>query len=472
MISAARVGPVCAVQLGLVVSAEHGGPWLARGGVLRHQSLTSASGTCSLVHELDGRMVLYDNALSCPMWATATAQSAYLALGLDGDLAVWGRYRRPMWTSGTAGRGVEKLEVRDNGEAVLLDSGGCVVWTTGTRVTSTSRCRQPARGSSMRRGRTLQRQTLTSDDGSTVLLHRRTSVQLRDPNGRKVWSVGYGPADTCLMLDDDGMLAVRDGEGSVVKEIAGPGAELIVLRGRAQLLAADGTVVWTTARDGTAERALPQRLHIPGQHQLASWIDSMAVERGYCATIVLNLEPAEALRRLGLPNGHVACTTWADLRTRRDLHAAGPADVSIFAVALGPHTFVLADDRRAGPPGPALSAGTVAVTSCHGPNTGPPGASASVFLIQRDGAVVAQLSLKPPYRKGTRLPELQQALASMDSRHAVTTAELYDLELICQVTGVSPTAEDLTGELLGGVVNPSRLTEPGAVAQTIGLARG
>jgi hypothetical protein len=431
---------------------QHGGPWLARGGVLRHQSLTSASGRCTLVHELDGLVVLYDNALSGPLWGIATPQSVYLGLGLDGDLVAWDRYRRPMWASGTAQSGVERLEVRDAGEAVLLDGADTVVWTIGRRVTTAASCREPARGSLMRRGQTLQRQTLTSEDGSTVLFHRRTSVQLRDPNGRTAWSVAFSPAHTCLMLDDDGMLVVRDAKGSVVKEIAGPGAELVVVRGGAQLRADDGTVVWTTARDGGTETAPLSR--VPSQHQLASWIDSIAGERGYCATVVLNLEPAEALRRLGLPDAEVARATWAQLQAWRGQRATAPADVIVSAVALGPHTFVLADDRWAGPPAPALSAGTMAVTSCHSAGTDDPGISANDFLVQRDGVVVAQLGLTPPRRKGARLPELRQAFIDMDSRHTVTTAELYDLELMCRVAGASPTAEDLTGELLGGILGP------------------
>jgi putative intracellular protease/amidase len=442
---------VAVTEPGVEVAPRHGGSWLARGGVLRFQSLTSASGRCTLVHEPDGRVVLYDNALAWPMWATPTPGAAYLALGLDGCLVVCGRYRRPVWAGGTAGSGAERLEVRDSGEVVLQDGGGAVVWTSGTRVRPAEPCCEPARGSVMRCGQRLRRQSLTSDDGSTVLLHGRTSVQVRDPGGRLVWSVAYRPAETYLVLDDDGILRVRDTSGSVVREIAGPGTELVVVSGCAQLRDGSGAVVWTTARGGVPDAVPPQPPTCPGQHQLASWVDSLAGQRGYCATVVLDLAPADALRRLGLHGSEIACASWPQLQARRRERAAAAATVA--AVPLGPHTLLLADDRQAGPPGPALSGGTTAVTSCHSP--GPGVGRSSAFLVQRDGVIAVEIGITPPRRKGVRLPEVRQALSGMRSVRALITADSSDLELMCRVAGVSPTAADLTGELLGGILTAS-----------------
>jgi Domain of unknown function (DUF6924) len=446
------------MEPGATAAPEYGGPWMGRGGVLRSQSLTSASGRCTLLHEPGGRVVLYDNALAEPIWSISVRDSAYLALGLDGDLTVWGRCRAPMWSSGTRGWGVERLEIRDTGEAVLLDGRGAVVWTTGTHITSTAPGREPARGSVLRRGQTLRRQTLTSDDGSTVLLHCDASVQVLDHGRRMVWSVAYEPAQTYLVLDDDGMLRVRDGDGDAIREIAGPGAELVVVRDRAQLRAADGTVVWTTARGGIPEAPAPEPPRVPPQHQLASWVDCLVGNRGYCATIVRNLRPAEALRRIGLPDDAVLCGTWQQLQalrlqSRSDGRTTRLADATVSAIALGPHTLVLADDPKAGPPGPALSAGTTAVTSCHNAGTADIDLmSENDFLLQRDGVVVAQLRKKPPRRRGVKLPEIQQALTGMNFDQAVATAVFWDLELMCRVAGVAPTAADLMSVVLGGVL--------------------
>jgi hypothetical protein len=75
----------------------------------------------------------------------------------------------------------------------------------------------------------------------------------------------------------------------------------------------------------------------PAQSRLEVWIDSLTAGRGYSATVVLNVEPAEALRRRGLPDSGVSRSTWQRLRARRD--AAGPgAGAVVGALALGRHT--------------------------------------------------------------------------------------------------------------------------------------
>jgi hypothetical protein len=208
-----------------------------------------------------------------------------------------------------------------------------------------------------------------------------------------------------LVLDEDGMLRMRYPDGTVVGEIAGPGQELVVVRGQAQLRDGDGTVVWTTARGGLSEAAPPQQPQVPCQHQLEAWVDSLTGERGYCATVVRDLGPAEALRRLGLAGDAVT-------RVRAD----GPAR---------------RDDME------------------------------SDFVVHRNGALVAQSHDKPSRRKGVKVPEVAAALADMGSWNAATWARLYGLELMCRVAGVSTTAADLASELLGGivVVNAQRVNE-------------
>jgi hypothetical protein len=407
---------------------------------------------------------LYDNATGEALWVAPIrhdygSESSFV-LGLDGDLAVWNRYRVALWSSGTAGRGIEMLEVRDGGEVVLLDGAGGTVWTTGTHVgptPSSGALPNPGRGAILRRGQTLRRQSLTSDDGSTVLFHSEGSIQLRDPEGQMAWSGPYQADDTYLVMDEDGMLRIRAGDGTVVKELAGPGEELVVVRGRAQLRNAAGAVVWTTARGGLPDDVPVAEPRAPAQSRLEVWIDSLTAGRGYSAAVVLNVEPAEALRRRGLPDTAVIRSTWQQLRARRD--AAGPgAGAVVGAVALGPHTLMLADAPRL--PGGPLSAATTAVTSSRAPG-GDNDAGESEWTMHRDGDTVAHLRDEPPpRRKGVKLPEVARALTEMGSYNASWTAEFEGLELMCRVTGVWPTAADLGGELLGGVLAVSERDEP------------
>jgi hypothetical protein len=295
----------------------YGGCRLGRGEFLRNQSLTSASGRCTLQNAFKVT-TLYDNATGEALWVAPIrhdygAESSF-ALGLDGDLTVWNRYRVALWNSGTAGRGVESLEVRDNGEVVLLDGAGGTVWTTGTRVGPAlwpDDWPSPGRGAVLRRGQSLRRQSLTSDDGSTVLFHYDRGVQLRDRGGQMSWSVAIradGTDGTYLALDEDGMLRIRAGGGSML-ELAGPGQELVVVRDRAQLRDAAGSAVWTTARGGLPD-AMPLGPPGPAQSRLEVWIDSLTAGRGYSAAVVLDVEPAEALRRRGLPDSAVSRSTW------------------------------------------------------------------------------------------------------------------------------------------------------------------
>jgi hypothetical protein len=187
------------------------------------------------------------------------------------------------------------------------------------------------------------------------------------------------------------------------------------------------------------------------------WIDSLTAGRGYSATVVLDVEPVEALRRRGLPDSTVSPSTWERLRARRDATGLDTTAV-IGAVALGRHTLVLADVPWLS--GDRLSTATVAVTSTRAPG-GDNDDGASEWTMHQDGRTVAHLREAPPRRrKGVKLPDVARALTEMDSYNASWTAEFQGLELMCRATGVWPTAADLGGELLGGFLAVPRPDEP------------
>ena len=429
--------------------SAYGGPRLRRGEFARvGQSLTSASGRCTLTSLF--RPTLYDNATGAVLWVAPVPDhpepGARFALGLDGELVLSDRFRSVLWTAGTAGRGVQTLEVRDRGEVVLLDAAGVTVWTTGTAVDPAGTAwPSPGRAAVLRRGQSLRRQSLTSDDGRTLLSHSDHSVYLHDPDQRQAWSRGFTAENSFLELDLGGRLRGRGGDGSILYDLGGPGEELVVANGRAELRDAAGTVVWTTTRDGQPDVQPPPTG--PDQARLEVWIDSLTAGRGHTATIVLDVEPAEALRRRGLPDGSVRAGTWVRLRAERD--ATGSAAV-VAAVALGRHTLVLTD--APGLSGAALSAGTTAITSTWTPGRHRrPGRSE--WTLHRDGATLVHLRSHPPKRrKGARLPELVRALdpAGADPLWAV---DVEGLALLCRVAGVAPTAADLGDELLGGLLD-------------------
>jgi hypothetical protein len=88
----------------------------------------------------------------------------------------------------------------------------------------------------------LRRQSLTSADGGTVLVHPDRRVVLFGEDGRSLWDVSASGEPSLLALGEDGVLRIHAGDA--VEELGGPGDELVVEPGATVLRRADGTVVW------------------------------------------------------------------------------------------------------------------------------------------------------------------------------------------------------------------------------------
>jgi hypothetical protein len=331
---------------------------LLRGEFLSNRSMTSPAGRCTLENALKETR-LRDNATGETLWAAPVrpdrGSSSVFALGLDGDLTIWNRHRAPLWSSGTAGRDVEALEVRDDGLVALVDSSGALVWSAGTGVDPAIETPPPASG--------------PDHDHSGVQLQRRLEV----------------------------------------------------------------------------------------------WVDSLVAGRGYSTVLVEDAGPAEVLRRCCVPSAVVTSTTWENLRAMRD--DARPAADVFGAVPLGPHTLLLVD--RPWLAAARLSAGTRTITTSRAPGGGDGGdgdPAGAEWTMHRDGDTTAHFRERPPVlRHGSRLPELSRPLMAMGSYDVTWTAEYEGLELMCRVAGVSPTAADLGGALLGAVLEaPPGLFAPPA----------
>jgi hypothetical protein len=240
------------------VSYDYGGPTMGLGSRLRLQSLTSPSGSHTLLHHDDGNLVLYCNATHTPVWATNTSWlgHSWVDLTLRGDLVLRTSCGAPVWQSGTADAGVERLAVRDDGSIVLLDAAGKVVWQIDQHAPCTAAgYSSPPRGAVLRRGQSLRNQSLTSADGGTVLQHRAgesgARATLFGADGIQLWSAPNSgrAAKAGLTLDDKGFLQVRADDGSVFEQLAGPGDHLIVVPGgEIRLCTAEGDVVWRAGR--------------------------------------------------------------------------------------------------------------------------------------------------------------------------------------------------------------------------------
>lgn len=95
-----------------------------------------------LAWQPDGHLVLYDrtnNAGMRPLWASGTAgRGKECWLQSDGHLVIYDDQRRPIWTSNTAGHHNATLRVQDDGNLVIVNAANQAVWNSGT-------CRGPLR---------------------------------------------------------------------------------------------------------------------------------------------------------------------------------------------------------------------------------------------------------------------------------------------------------------------------------------
>ncbi|MGW7576428.1 DUF6461 domain-containing protein [Streptomyces sp. NPDC054765] len=420
----------------------YGGPELGAGGRLRHQSLTSPSGTHTLVHQEDGDLVLYCNPAHRAVWSTGTwwAGGGWAELTADGDLVVRNPYGAAVWRSGTAGSGERRLVVGDDGRVALRDTGGVEVWAVAAHTSCAEPGTNTARGSVLRRGQTLQRQSLTSADGGTVLVHREDRrLVLHADDGQWIWNAcGWDAERSALALDEDGMLRVRAEDGGVALELGGPADELRVLPGEVQLCRADGTVVWRNGAEvAEPEPGTPPAEDADDAEDFESWMDELTGGQAYCATVIHHTTPDEALRRLGAEPDRITTGTWDDLRTQGEIEGVDIDDLVVAAFALGPHTLLVEDNGWTGVNSPQLSQGTFAVSCYMSIN-----ADAS-FVVLRDGEVVADHSDNGSAEPTT--PEVQAALDAMGADDPLDAAFEYDLELLCRTAGVRPTVADVTG---------------------------
>jgi hypothetical protein len=421
-----------------------GGSWLPLGGSLSMESLTSPSGRFTVLHSVyEPALAVRDNVTRERVWASDSPSSSLVCLGPDGDLVAWNHHGDRVWSTGTAWLGVRRLEMRDSGELALTGADGAVIWSSGTpRVPAAAGAghRTVARGSTMRRGESLDGQSLTSDDGTTVLFHDGRVARIITRGRTSHWDRFYDQ-QTVLVLDEDGFLRSRTPDGAVVEQIAGPGAELTVVRGTAELRDDAGAVVWASA--GRSVRPAPVREPgIPQNDDLAAWFGALAGEgRGYCVAVVRDSGPEEVLRRAGLTRDSVLRTTWHGLQRHRDTAHPDGGNV-VAAIAVGPDVILVSDDPALPVAEPASSGSVAALHR-------PAGASGfgGTFSLYRDGGLVAELRDDPRRRKGVKVAEVAAALDEI-------AHPLHRHELLFRTYGTLPSAAALGGTLLGGVLTP------------------
>ncbi|MEU0134744.1 DUF6461 domain-containing protein [Streptomyces sp. NPDC006296] len=411
----------------------YGGPTLETGGRLRNQSLTSPDGTHTLVHRGNGDLALHCHTEHRVVWRTGTdgIGDGWAELSENGDLSVRNVLGAQIWSSGTAGSGARRLVVRDDGRAELLDADGRSVWSTGPHDACEAPAADAPRGAVLRRGQTLGPHSLTSTCGRTVLGHwDERHLVLFAADHTWLWNTRLGETDEPgLRLDEDGMLRVL---GDERPPLGGPAEELCVQEGEVVLRRADGGVVW---RNG--EVIEPGAVPEETAEDFGTWMTELTDRVTYCATVVHDITPDEALVRLGADPAGIRTGDWSDLLTRSEIDDTGVEDVRVAAFALGPHTLLVEDNGWLGIHSPALSAGTLAVSAYSSVN------GDTDFVVHRNGETVVDrhgdISEEPVP------PEIEAAMAAMGADDPLEAASEDILELLCRTADVRPTVADVTG---------------------------
>lgn len=412
----------------------YGGAELGAGGRLRHQSLTSPSGSHTLIHQENGDLLLHCHAEHRTVWSTGTGWTGggWTEVTADGDLVVRNPHGAPAWSAGTSDSGARRLVVQDDGRVELLDEDGISVWSVDAHAPCNAPAVDTPRGAVLRRGQVLRRHSLTSADGSTVLGHRdERRLVLFGADWTELWYEHLGNAERPgLLLDEDGMLRIVDDERP---PLGGPADELRVEPGEVLLCRADGTVVW---RNGE-KVAEPGTVPADATEDFEAWMEKLTGNDAYCATVVHDTTPDEVLLRLGATPHRIRTGTWDDLMTQSEAEDAGTDDACVAAFPLGPHTLLVEDNGQLALGTPELSAGTFAVTSYKSINAD------SNFLVFREGEVVADHSEEGSAEPTTS--EVRAAMAAMGADDPQDAAFWDDLELLCRTAGVRPTVADVTG---------------------------
>ncbi|MBV9594782.1 MAG: hypothetical protein JO147_13425, partial [Actinobacteria bacterium] len=230
---------------------------LASGSTLTSgQSLESPNGNFSLAVQGDGNVVLYD-ALLRPIWATGTGGKGVGALSMQADgNAVLYHAGAALWATGTAGNAGARLILQDDGNLVLYTAGGAALWASRSTLAAGSTgnpnfsipSRPQPTGATMTAGQQLSPgQSMKSANGNfSLVMQADGNVVLYDAVGRPQWSSGTLHGSSYLSLQADGSLALFWRTGN--QRIGSGSAATLTLQndGNLVLTAITGAALWAS----------------------------------------------------------------------------------------------------------------------------------------------------------------------------------------------------------------------------------
>jgi len=189
-----------------------------------------------------------------------------------------------------------------------------------------------------------------------------------------------------------------------------------------------------------AAEALPP----PTSPYSGAWAEVLVLRDAYRLIVIRDVDPDEALRRLGADDDQISTSTWRELLQRASAEDVDPMESEVAAAfALGPHALVVEPFGWFPLDAARLAPGTVAVTSSRTRDADPS------FDVFKNGLSLAALT-QAGAADGAESDVVLAALAEV----GIDEPEDFDedqferpdnLELLCRIAGVRPTLEDAIG---------------------------
>ncbi|MFI0418684.1 hypothetical protein [Spongiactinospora sp. 9N601] len=212
------------------------GQWLKAG-----QTRRSANGAYLLAMQSDGNLVMYDRAKKA-IWSSGTGKQpgASAVMQKDGNLVVYSTAKRPLWSSGTGDTPGAFLAVQGDGNLVIYAQSGEAVWERKASFARLTADRELRPGDYLRSAQRRYRLVM-QEDGNLVL----------QSGGAALWSskTGGNAGAFAVMQNDGNFVVYSSGDKPLwgTRTAGNPGAFLQVQDdGNMVIYTAGGDPLWSS----------------------------------------------------------------------------------------------------------------------------------------------------------------------------------------------------------------------------------
>lgn len=208
----------------------------------------------ALVMQGDGNLVLYGNGMQ-PLWSSGTAGSGAnrVVMQSDGNLVLYTSDDKAVWNSRTNGRGSSTLYMQDDGNAVVYSSSGST-WNSHTGGHPTLSY-FGNNGLAMNQTMNVGQYIKSNDSRYALLLQGDGNLVLYSPGYHILWSSGTsGSTASFLAMQPDGNLVLYTSSNQALwsSGTAGRGNSFTVLQSDGNLVVytSNGAATWHTHTNG------------------------------------------------------------------------------------------------------------------------------------------------------------------------------------------------------------------------------